>query len=57
MLTSTVEASQCARCGRILRSKKAMEDGMGRVCKGKTAAEKAQSEAKQAEKQADYQVS
>ena len=48
MLTSTVEASQCARCGRILRSKKAMEDGMGRVCKSKTAAEKALADSKPA---------
>ncbi|TWH48522.1 DUF6011 domain-containing protein [Sporomusa sp. KB1] len=46
MLTSTVKASQCARCGRILRSKKAMEDGMGRVCKSKAAVEKAKSEEK-----------
>ena len=47
MLISTVEASQCARCGRILRSKKAMEDGMGRVCKSKAAAEKNAQEAKE----------
>lgn len=41
MLTTTVEASQCARCGRKLRSKKAMEDGIGRVCKSKAATEQA----------------
>ncbi|HWR06158.1 DUF6011 domain-containing protein [Sporomusa sp.] len=51
MLNSTVEASQCERCGRKLRSKQAMEDGMGRVCKGKAAAERALKQA-QVDKQA-----
>ena len=57
MLTSTVEASECKRCGRKLRSKQAMEDGMGRVCKSKAAAEKAQADAKQDKNQIDTQVS
>ena len=49
MLTSTVEVTECKRCGRRLRSKQAMEDGMGRVCKSKAAHEKAMAEAKQTE--------
>lgn len=47
MLTSTVEASECKRCGRKLRSKQAREDGMGRVCKRKAAVEKAVQEVKE----------
>lgn len=35
------ERHECQRCGRRLRSKKAIEDGMGKVCKRKAELEKA----------------
>lgn len=35
------EIHECARCGRRLRSAKAIKDGMGKVCKDKSMAEKA----------------
>lgn len=40
---------ECARCGRKLKSAKAIEAGMGKVCKRKSQEEKEEREQQQAE--------
>ncbi|WP_156023803.1 DUF6011 domain-containing protein [Sporomusa ovata] len=44
MVKTTTESVQCQRCGRKLRTPKAMELGYGRVCHSKYKAEKAKEE-------------
>jgi len=44
MVKTTTESVQCQRCGRKLRTTKAMELGYGRVCHSKYKAEKVREE-------------
>ena len=48
------EETNCLRCGRRLKNLKAIEDGMGKVCKRKSKAEAAKAEFEQNQQQLDF---
>lgn len=48
-MTATQTTARCLRCSRVLRSVKAVADGMGRTCKAKVAAAAQTIEAKPAQ--------
>ncbi|MBP2635524.1 MAG: hypothetical protein H6Q72_1431 [Firmicutes bacterium] len=53
-VASTQETMKCQRCGRRIRTQKAMEVGFGKVCHSKYLAEKVREEMKRSQMQLKF---